>query len=311
MRHGVQLYKCMACGHQFRGKVYLTKEEVWEAYREQKQTVRELSARYGVSESTIKRLLKDVSVEWKNPVRGGSVVINIDATYFGRNVGVLAALDTQTGEPLYVKQIKHERVSDYVEAVGEMENNGYRIAGIVIDGMQSLFKEFTSYNVQMCQYHMCAIVRRKITKNPKLEAGVDLQKLMRTLKDSKKDDFASRFYQWKDKWKSFLNQRTTNNETGKTFYTHQRIRSAMHSIEFYLPWLFTFENVEGMPNTNNKIEGTFTDLKKNLDDHSGMSKENRKRFIDGFFLALKSKLERLNKQEEAGSTHSETCPVQS
>ena len=65
MRHGVQLYKCMACGHQFRGKVYLTKEEVWEAYREQKQTVRELSASYGVSESTIKRLLKDVSVEWK------------------------------------------------------------------------------------------------------------------------------------------------------------------------------------------------------------------------------------------------------
>nr|MBP8945471.1 hypothetical protein [Paludibacteraceae bacterium] len=39
----------------------------------------------------------------------------------------------------------------------------------------------------------------------------------------------------------------------------------------------------GLPNTNNKLEGTFTDLKKNLNNHSGMSKENRKRFIDGFF----------------------------
>ena len=35
---------------------------------------------------------------------------------------------------------------------------------------------------------------------------------------------------------------------------------------------------EGMPNTNNKLEGTFTDLKKNLNNHSGMNEENRKRF---------------------------------
>ena len=41
----------------------------------------------------------------------------------------------------------------------------------------------------MCHYHMCAIVRRKITKNPKLLAGQELQQLMRTLKDAKEDDF--------------------------------------------------------------------------------------------------------------------------
>ena len=143
---------------------------------------------------------------------------------------------------------------------------------------------------------MCAIVRRKITKNPKLPAGIELQQLMRTLKDSRKDDFTDRYKQWKQKWKSFLNQRSTNTETGRTFYTHQRVRSAMLSIDFYLPWLFTFEEVEGMPNTNNKIEGTFTDLKKNLDNHSGMSKQNRKRFVDGFFLALAESLS-MKKQE--------------
>lgn len=41
-----------------------------------------------------------------------------------------------------------------------------------------------------------------------------------------------------------------------------------------------------MPNTNNKIESTFTDLKKNLNNHSGMTKESRKRFISSFFLDL-------------------------
>lgn len=59
----------------------------------------------------------------------------------------------------------------------------------------------------------------------------------------------------------------------------------MTSISHYLPYLFTFENVPGMPNANNTIEGTFTDMKKNLHNHPGMTAENRKRMIDGVFLA--------------------------
>ena len=41
-----------------------------------------------------------------------------------------------------------------------------------------------------------------------------------------------------------------------------------------------------MPDTNNKIEGTFTDLKKNLNNHSGMSIQNRMRFISGYFTDM-------------------------
>ncbi|EFA44628.1 hypothetical protein HMPREF0645_0952 [Hallella bergensis DSM 17361] len=62
----------------------------------------------------------------------------------------------------------------------------------------------------------------------------------------------------------------------------------MHSLDFYMPYLFTFqqEGCEGMPNTNNKIEGTFTNLKKRLNVHSGMTEMSRKRLISEFFLAL-------------------------
>ena len=85
---------------------------------------------------------------------------------------------------------------------------------------------------------------------------------------------------------------------GKMHYTHQRLRAAMNSLNFYLPYLFTYQrkDCKGMPNTNNKIEGTFTDLKKNLNNHSGLTKENRKRFISGFFLALAESLS-MEKQE--------------
>ena len=72
----------------------------------------------------------------------------------------------------------------------------------------------------------------------------------------------------------------------------------MHSLDFYMPYLFTYQrdDCKGMPNTNNKIEGTFTDLKKNLNNHSGLTMENRKRFINGFFLALTETLS-MKKQE--------------
>lgn len=69
-------------------------------------------------------------------------------------------------------------------------------------------------------------------------------------------------------------------------------------VKFYLPYLFTYKQPECicMPNTNNKIEGIFTDLKKNLNMHSGLSEDNRKRIINGFFLALEGNLH-INKTE--------------
>lgn len=62
----------------------------------------------------------------------------------------------------------------------------------------------------------------------------------------------------------------------------------MHSLDFYMPYLFTYQQdgCEGMLNTNNKIEGTFTSLKKKMNAHSGMTEMSRKRLISGFFLAL-------------------------
>lgn len=285
-RSGVQLYKCMACGRQFRGKKYLDKQDLWECYLQGKQTIRELAVANGVSESSIKRLLREVTVVWRNPVCHGHGVIQMDATYFGRNCGVLVVLEAASRRPLYLKHIAHERTSDYAEAIAWIKRDGYVVDGIVIDGMQTLFSLFEGYNVQMCQYHMCAIVRRKLTGNPRLPAGRELKALMATLTTSDRDSFTIAFEAWTVKWDSFLKERTVNPETGKTSYTHRRLRSAMASIRFYLPYLFTWLKVDGMPNTNNRLEGIFTDLKRNINNHSGMSHRNRERLIDGFFLAL-------------------------
>lgn len=286
-RKGRQLYRCRDCHHQFRNAKTASKETLWEAYQENKQTVSELAARYRVSPSTVKRRLSEVTKEWRQPPLSGEGHVHLDATYWGRGFGVLLALDEASGFPLYLAFIKSETVADYQDAVSSVESRGYTIRGLIIDGKQSLFDAFSKYKIQMCQFHMKQIIRRYLTLNPKLKAARALKELMNTLTSAAKRDFTEAYAQWKEDWRETLNRRSAL-KSGKTRYTHRRLRSAMHSLDFYLPYLFTYQEdtCEGMPNTNNKIEGTFTDLKKNLNNHSGMSEVNRKRFICGFFLAL-------------------------
>lgn len=275
----------MSCGYRFRGGHNLTEDEVWDMYLHGKQTAAEISVRTGVSTSTVKRILSRVTFDWEQPHIAGRGVIHLDATYFGRNTGVLLVLESQSGKLLYMKHIAHEHVSDYEDAVSHILSLGYEIRGVVIDGLQKLFSVLSDYPIQMCQFHMVAIIRRKLTKNPQLAAGRELLDLTYRMKIMTKDEFTSEFMAWKKKWHEFLKEKTVNEITGRTTFTHQRLRSAMLSLSFYLPFLFTFEDVEGMPNTNNMIEGTFTDMKKNLRNHPGMNEKNRKRMINGFFLA--------------------------
>lgn len=281
------MYVCRDCGYQFRNTKRISSDELWDAYMSKKQTISELAVSLSVSPSTIKRRLREVSREWSHPHLSGEGFVHIDATYWGRNWGILLAVDSASGMPLYLDFIKHERVIDYKNAVSSIEKRGYKIKGIIIDGIQHLFTELSDYKVQMCQFHMKQIVKRYITLNPRLLASRKLKKIMANITSVDRETFTNEFYAWKEEWKETLNKRTIL-KSGRSQYTHKRLRAAMRSIDFYMPYLFTYqeEGCEGMPNTNNKIEGTFTSLKNSLRNHSGIREENRKRFISGFFLAL-------------------------
>ena len=297
VRRCVQLYKCQDCGYQFRGRVEVSEGVLWNAYLQEKQTIRELSGRYGMSVSTIKRRLQGIRREWVQPSLSGEGFVHLDVTYWGRSFGVLLALDSQTGIPLYMAFVRSETVKDYVDAVSSMEERDYSIRGLIIDGKQSLFRTFSEYRVQMCQFHMQQIVRRYLTLSPRMLASRELKELVGRLHKADEADFKRDYQEWKEKWEDTIGHKSLHKD-GKMHYTHQRLRAAMNSLNFYLPYLFTYqrEDCKGMPNTNNKIEGTFTDLKKNLNNHSGLTIENRKRFISGFFLALAESLG-MKKQE--------------
>ncbi len=297
VRKGVQLYRCQDCGSQFRSRTDVSEDDLWNAYQQEKQTVKELSERFGMSVATIKRRLQGIRREWVQPPLCGEGFVHLDVTYWGRGFGVLLALDSQTGRPLYMAFVKSETVKDYEDAVSSIKERGYCIRGLIIDGKQSLFRTFSEYHIQMCQFHMKQIVRRYLTLNPRMLASRELKYLVGGLHKANEADFKRDYQEWKGKWKDTIDHKSLHKD-GRMHYTHQRLRAAMNSLNFYLPHLFTYqqEDCKGMPNTNNKIEGTFTDLKKNLTNHSGLTQQNRKRFISGFFLALTETLS-MKKQE--------------
>ncbi len=51
-----------------------------------------------------------------------------------------------------------------------------------------------------------------------------------------------------------------------------------------MPWLWTFYDYDnrGIPNTNNGIDGVFSDIKAKVRVHSGLTREHRKKLIDEY-----------------------------
>lgn len=84
-RNGVQTYKCNACGYRFRNASYPTISCLWTLYQDRKQTIAELAESFNLSESTIKRRIRDVSIDWEQPCISGSGYVHLDATYWGHN----------------------------------------------------------------------------------------------------------------------------------------------------------------------------------------------------------------------------------
>lgn len=285
--NGAQRYKCHACKRHFHGGFRIDAAQLWREYVFGKQTYMELAKQYQVSESTIKRKLKLYNPPVKSSAKSRSVVLLIDCTYWGRNWGVLVMMDAHNNEVLYHKFIRSERLIDYKEGIDFLIQKGFVIEGVVCDGFKGLFQLLSPYRVQMCQFHQAAIVRRYITLKPKLEAGKELKEIMKLLCESDKESFLGAFDQWLEKWNTFLKERVVDPNTGEKRYAHKKLRSAYLSIKRNLPYLFVWYDYPeyNIPNTNNKLEGTFTHLKNKLRNHNGLSKQNRKRFIIEFFKA--------------------------
>jgi len=211
----------------------------------------------------------------------------MDTTYWGRGFGVMLFKDSISKANLLKYNVKHETNALYVRGIEELKKRGFSIAAIVCDGRRGLIQSFGDIPVQMCQFHQAAIIRKYLTKNPKLPASKELMEVVDLMTHTDKESFVGALGLWIEKWGSFLNERSVNPLTKRTFYTHKKLRSAYRSLKNNLPWLFTWYDYSGLniPNTTNAIDGHFADLKNKLRNHNGLSKARKMKFIDGFLKA--------------------------
>ncbi len=194
--------------------------------------------------------------------------------------------DSITGQILYKQYVKQETNKLYLFGAEEITLRGIKIQSIICDGRKGLLDLFKNIPIQMCNFHQVAIIRRYLTKNPKMEASKELWEFTLMLKNTDKESFEGGLNDWYNKWKDFLNERKLD-INGKNRYVHKRLRSAYRSLKTNTPWLFTwYDNMSlNIPNTTNAIDGHFADLKNKLRNHNGLSLERKKKFIDEFFKA--------------------------
>jgi len=214
------------------------------------------------------------------------MVAIVDSTFFGKRIdkfGVAVIIDAHKKESVLWKYIDTEKSIYYILMRRELEQQGFKFQAVIVDGSTSLIKTFSDIPVQLCHFHQKAIIRRYLTKNPKLLASIHLKQLTDTLGSIDKERFEYLFKRYLISWEDFLKEKTFNPETKRWFYTHRQLRSAVRSIKTNLPYLFIYQDYPelNIPNTTNLLDGgIFSYLKRLLKNHNGLSRNFKMKLID-------------------------------
>ena len=286
-RDGKQRYKCKECGRRFTGGIRRDKSQVITDYVDGKQTIIQLAAKYKVSERTIRRDLESMRFVRKK-AKYKEVTVQLDTTYWGRKFGLMVIKDTLRNKVLWHKYVYNETINQYMEGISWLESQGFKIYIAVIDGMRGLAQALYLIPIQMCQFHQILITRRYLTQEPDLNASCELLSLVKNITQMDKESFIGAFNEWHDKYKDVLNERIHDKRIKRHTppYMRPRLRSAYLSLKRNMPLLWTFYDhpETGLPNTNNAIEGLFSDIKSKLRAHRGISKDNRKKLLDEYIM---------------------------
>lgn len=131
----------------------------------------------------------------------------MDTTYFGRTFGVMVFKDSIKGVILYKLYVKQETNKLYLSGIEAIAMRGIKIQAIICDGRKGLLQIFEGTSAQMCNFHQVAIVRRYLTRKPKMQASKELWKHVQLLVKTDKESFEGGLSAWHCKWEDFLNEK--------------------------------------------------------------------------------------------------------
>lgn len=287
---GKQKYKCRKCGKTWTNKSRKQRlvNKIWHDFVWNNLPVRELAIKYSLHENTIRKILHDYKPKPLNIAslpegeKNKITVIAMDTTYFGRNSGVVAAINAHNGDLLYFKEIfGSETNKDYELCINTLLEAGIHPKACIIDGRQGVryLLEDKGILVQLCQFHLKLMVKKYLTNNPVLEPNKELKLIIDSVcnKHIHMDErsFLHMFVNWHGRYVSWLNEKTIDPVTGNKEWTHQDTRRAFNAIKNHLDIIYTYEHYPelNIPSTSNRIEGKFGVAKDKLRIHHGYTKD--------------------------------------
>ena len=270
-----------------------SKQKVWRKFLEGYQ-VDELACYHRVSEKTISRIIKSIpDVTWREASNPEQVqVVIIDATYWGWTCAEMVAMDAWTGQILYCLRLSaKETIADYVCVLANLSKLGYTgIRVVVTDGRPGVGNLVESLGLlyQKCQFHQIKTVIKYLTSKPKLKPNWQLLVITKLMTQVDKKTFQTLLNKWYEYNQEWLKEQTILPD-GKKQFIHRKTRSAYNSLSRNPSALFVCRDFPSLhiPNTTNKLEGMFGNIKPIIAIHRGIHRNTKLKAFE--YLCLESR----------------------
>lgn len=264
----------------------------------ERQTFKTLSRDSHLSKDTLQRTFykwlekaPEVSI-----LKNEEVYLRIDATYFEQ----FCLLCYQDHHENYTQLLRFSSGEHFEEIKEDLDNLirlGLKIESITTDGHKSILraikKSLPDITVQRCLVHIQRMCLIWLTRYPRHIAGIELRKIVLLLfkikTNNDKKYWTSLLFAWHEKHKSYLQEVTKNENSGRYWYKHKLLRRSFFTIKRALPNMFHYLSNAKIPKTTNGIEGFFGHLKNHLDLHRGLTLEHRINFIKWYIYLSNNK----------------------
>lgn len=254
-----------------------------------------------MSQSTLQRLFKFYLKE--PPVNvissKGKVHLLIDGTYFENGLCLILYYDYDIQYVQLFRQTNQEKFKEIKEDLLNLKKLGTQIYSVTCDGHKSIMKAVSTVLpnsiIQRCVVHVKRQIKSYLGIKPQLPQARELLYYSKQITKIHTQEQATAWlrevHDWYNKHEAFINQKSINDITGRSWYTHKHLHQAATHLINAIPYLFSYLSDEQIPKSTNQIEGYFAHLKEKLTLHRGLRLEAKKNFIK-WYLHFKNQEKR-------------------
>jgi hypothetical protein len=304
-QNGKQRYRCADCYHNFviiNDGVRKANQFVWfYKWIMERQVYSHLVRDSGMSQSSLQRLFKFyLKSPPKNTVESkGHVHLLIDGTYFENGLCLILYYDYDIQYVQLFRETNQEKFREIKEDLLNLKKLGTQVYSVTCDGHKAILKAvvkiFPNAIVQRCVVHVRRQIKSYLGAKPQLDQAKELlyynRQITRIYTLEQAQQWLVEIYHWYKEYEVFIHQKSFNQKTGRTWYTHKHLHKAATHLINAIPHLFSYLNDEQIPKSTNQIEGYFSHLKEKLTLHRGLRFEAKKSFIK-WYLHFKNQEKR-------------------